>query len=162
MTFKLHCTLSFILIHCVTHIGFEKRKLQTDCYGCFIQSKSQSSSMSISWVPIKKRRVPKMRRNIKNLKLKDNDLQSESELLDLKYSSSCLVVFQKSFNAFSCLNLKKQTLKFHSNFSGITLRTGEMHWGKFSSFLFLFFQICLVHLLDAECLIDLQKLISYY
>ena len=44
------------------------------------------------------------------------DLQSisEPELLLLKYSSSCFVVFQKSFNTFSCLNLEIRYM-FYSN-----------------------------------------------
>ena len=98
-----------------------------------------------------------MRRNINNLKLKlkDKDLQSESELLDRKYSSSCFVVFQKSFRAFSCLNLKMYTLMFQSNISGITLKIGVRRWEKFSSFLIYFFQFCQPHLLEAECLDDL-------
>ena len=48
-----------------------------------------------------------MRRNIKSLQGNAIDLQSVSEPRVLRNSSSCLVVVQKSFKIFSCLNLWK-------------------------------------------------------
>ena len=51
-----------------------------------------------------------------NIREEDINLHSDSELLDLRNSSSCFVVVQKSFRSFSCLNFARSSCGFKNIF----------------------------------------------